>query len=267
MMEMMIMVLNSSNAEAHEEALMAISAVARCTGQNFIHYMKVLKPYLMRHLRDTQAPTTCKIATGLVGDISRALEIKIVPFCNEIVEELMRNLQNAQLDRSVKPRILNALGDIALAIGGHFDRYLQWVMKLLEDASQIDFRGDRDDFENIDYLCQLRESILEAYVSILNGLNDDSKEGMFFRYMDKLVHFVLAIANDQDMDSHVIRAACSLIGDLARVLGTKNPKVKSFLLNNAPFKKIIKDGLSSKDPETRKEAEGAAQGLTDLSKS
>jgi len=265
LMEYLIRVLRQPNSVAHEEALMCISAVARCTGQRFLNYMKVLQPFVMRHLRDTQSYKLCSIATGLVGDISRALEIKIAPFCNEIVEELMRNLQNGDLDRSVKPRILNCLGDIALAIGGHFERYLQWVMKLLEDASEIDFRDDRDDFENVEYLNILRESILESYVSILQGLHDDQKEGLFFRYMDKLVAFVVRISNDPDTDSMVTRAACSLIGDLARLLGHKNQKVKMFLLNNAQFKKIIADGFNSQDDETRKQADYARktlQGLT-----
>jgi len=93
LMEFLIRVLRQPNSVAHEEALMCISAVARCTGQRFINYMKVLQPFVMRHLRDTSSYKICSIATGLVGDITRALEIKIAPFCNEIVEELMRNFR------------------------------------------------------------------------------------------------------------------------------------------------------------------------------
>jgi len=263
MMEMMIGVLNSPASEAHEEALIAISAVTRCTGQNFSNYMGVLRPFLMQHLRETQSYKICGIATGLVGDICRALEIKIAPFCNEIVEELMRNLKNQELDRSVKPRILNALGDIALAIGGHFDRYLQWVMKLLEDAASFDYSQEDRDYDTIDYLNSLRESILEAYVSILQGLHDDDKEHLFFRYLDKLVAFIHRIANDSDMEPMVIRASCSMIGDLARLLGTKHTRVREFLVNNAAFKKIIHDGLNG-DEDARAQASYAAQELQNL---
>ena len=55
----------------------------------------------------------------------------------------MCNLKNRDLDRKVKPRILNSLGDIALAIGGQFERFLPWVMKFLQQASTVDFKDER----------------------------------------------------------------------------------------------------------------------------
>jgi len=266
MMEFFLQVLRMPKSEAHEEALIAISAVARCTGQGFIKYMGALRPFVMRHLKDTQNHKACGLATGLVGDISRAIEGKITQdpsFCNELVEQLMHNLQNQHLDRSVKPRIINCLGDIALAIGGHFEKYLQWVMKLMEDAASVDFRDHRDE-DDIDYLNLLRESVLEAYLAILQGLSDDGKEGLFLskKYMHKLVEFLIRIAKDSDVDQIVTRAACSLIGDLARILGGQ-ADVKKFLLSHEVIKKIIHDGDNG-DEESKRGAEYAKKELHSL---
>lgn len=105
----------------------------------------------------------CLATVGLVCDLCRALMSNILPYCDEIMQLLLENLgvrmrgrgrcwgrcslllqllplppppQNENVHRSVKPQILSAFGDIALAIGGEFKKYLDIVLDTLQQASQ-----------------------------------------------------------------------------------------------------------------------------------
>merc|ERR1719171_16798 len=116
-------------------------------------------PFLSLGLSNYEEHQVCAVAIGVVGDICRALEAKAATYCDEIVQLLLRNLQNPALNRNVKPPILSCFGDIALAIGGHFEKYMQVTMTMLVQASQTSI--DVADPDMVDYLNQLREGILE----------------------------------------------------------------------------------------------------------
>lgn len=118
------------------------------------------------------------MAVGVVGDVSRALRGQIAPYCDRIITLLLQNLQNKYIDRSIKPAILSCFGDIGLAIGGNFERYLEVVMRMLKQASDMIVSTNFQTIEDIDfldYMNALRESILEAYTGIIQGLRTDRK--------------------------------------------------------------------------------------------
>jgi importin subunit beta-1 len=112
LMQLFLAVLNFKNANVHEEALMAISAIANRVGADFAKYMQAFKPFLLTGLRAVQEQHVMTVAVGVVGDVSRALEGKIAPYCDELMQLLLQNLQSPAVDRSVKPHIIGAISDI-----------------------------------------------------------------------------------------------------------------------------------------------------------
>ncbi|XP_035510162.1 importin subunit beta-1 [Morone saxatilis] len=119
-----------------EDALMAVSTLVEVLGSDFQKYMDAFKPFLGIGLKNYAEYQVCLAAVGLVCDLCRALMSNILPFCDEIMQLLLENLGNENVHRSVKPQILSAFGDIALAIGGEFKKYLDIVLDTLQQASQ-----------------------------------------------------------------------------------------------------------------------------------
>mmetsp|Transcript_31990 Transcript_31990/g.98725 ORF Transcript_31990/g.98725 Transcript_31990/m.98725 type:complete len:779 (-) Transcript_31990:668-3004(-) len=171
---LLLQVLNNENAIACEEALMTVGAVASTIDHNFEKYLAGLFPFLVKDLRNYSEWQICSAAVGTWGDICRALELQILPYCDEVVCCLLEDLQNPALNRQVKPAVLACFGDIALAIGGNFVKYLSPTLQMLDQAAHTEI--SKDDEELVEYLGMLREGILEAYIGITQGSIINSAE-------------------------------------------------------------------------------------------
>jgi importin subunit beta-1 len=186
-------------------------------------------PFLCAGLTNYQAYHVCAIAVGLVGDLARSLEKKIQPFCNEIMTALVQSLQNPDLHRSVKPPVLSCFGDIAMAIESDFEPYLQISMMMLMQASATPIPDDDDEF--YDFVNQLRESVLEAYTGIVQGLKDGNRIVLFGQYVGPVMSFLETLASEDTKDPNVMSKAAGLLGDIASALGksAKEPLSKPFV--------------------------------------
>lgn len=239
----LLQVLQSKNATCHEEAFSATSAVVDQLEDDFEKYMSALQPFLMMGLRNFEAYHVCTIAVGLVGDIARAIEGKIQPYCDDIMSALLQSLQNQSLHRSVKPPVLSAFGDIGMAIGASFEPYLQVSLMMLFQASQT--RAPDDDDELIDYVNSLREGILEAYTGIIQGLKDGGRVDLLVPYVDAVFGFLEVLSTDTTREDEVLSKAVGLIGDIASSLG---PRVKDHLTKPS-IGILLKEGGATSDPQ------------------
>jgi importin subunit beta-1 len=254
MMAMYLKVFESTSAAVHEEALMAVGAVANAVEGDFIRYMPSFHKWLELALRNWEEHTVCGVAVGVVGDLCRALGEKIQPYCDVIVGLLLENLRNPSINRLVKPPILSCFGDIAIAIGGKFEKYLAIVMNMLQQASTTTI-PDLTDYDFVDYVNQLREDIFEAYTSIIQGLRTDNKAELFLPHVEHVVGFVGHVWNDSSRTDGVTRGAVGVLGDLAHALG-HTPRVKS-ILGHEMVQTILNECANSNSQQTRDVAKWA----------
>ncbi|KAK4336955.1 hypothetical protein RND71_043527 [Anisodus tanguticus] len=218
-MQGLLKMFNASekSGSVQEDALMAVGTLVEVIGEDFMKYMEAFKPYLILGLKNYSEYHVFIIAVGLVGDICRAVSSRIQPYCDEIMTILIENLGNPEVHRNVKPQMLSAFGDIALAIGVNFQPYLDVVLNTLLHASQV--QVDKNDYASVVYVNELRESILEAFTGIVQGLKGDGEVpnievNLLTNHVQFIIQFILTIASDNNLIDSIIAALAGLIGDL-----------------------------------------------------
>jgi len=244
-------------ASVHEEAFLTIGALINAIDDKFGKYVQEFNDILCNGLSNWQEHTVCSVAVGVVGDVARSLRGQIAPYCDRIITLLLQNLQNKYIDRSIKPAILSCFGDVALAIGGNFERYLEVVMRMLKQASDMIISTNFqtiDDIDFLDYMNALRESILEAYTGIIQGLKTDRKSDKIEPHVGVILTLVQHVAADPRRNEAVARAAVGICGDIGVAL--KN-RVRHEL--QKPFvEQLIKEtSQRTNDDETKTTCEWA----------
>ncbi|KAK4270497.1 hypothetical protein QN277_023527 [Acacia crassicarpa] len=254
MMALFLRVFSSRNATALEEAMLAIGALAYASGVNFSKYMPEFYKYLEMGLQNFEDYQVCAITVGVVGDVCRALEEKILPYCDGIMTQLLKDLSSNQLHRSVKPPIFSCFGDIALAIGENFEKYLLYAMPMLQSAAELSAHTAGADDDMAEYTNSLRNGILEAYSGIFQGFKGSPKTQLLMPYAPHILQFLDSLYMAKDMDDAVTKTAIGVLGDLADTLGSN---AGLLIQQSVSSKDFLKECLSSDDPLIKESAEWA----------
>lgn len=261
LMHAFLSVFSCRSSTVHEEAMLAVGALAYAVGENFIKYMDAFIPYVKLGLENHEEHQVCAVTVGVVGDICRALDDKIEPYCEPIVYLLLRDLGSEKLHRSVKPPILSCFGDLALATGASFEKFLSYVVGMLQSAMQLSANTNPDDEEMVDYNNELRNGIFEAYAGILQGLKlesmDASKLNGIREHVPFVVDFIEAVSKDPNCDSTVTRSMVGVLGDIANCFRGVGP-----VFAQKPFwNQFLSECASSPDAALRRDAAWARDNI------
>lgn len=92
-----------------------------------------------------------------------------------------------------------AAGDIALAIGPQFAKYLPFAMPMLQSASELTCQQGMNDAveELVDYNNQLRAGIFEAYAGIFVSFMGNSAQ-ILGPYAQHILAFIENVAQDKE---------------------------------------------------------------------
>lgn len=247
-----------------EDAMLAVSTLVEVLGDGFIKYLDAFKPFLCAALKNYEEYQLCLAAVGVCGDMCRALGVKILPYCDELMVLLLEGLGNEMVHRSVKPQILSVFGDLALAIGPDFKKYLDVVLNTLQQATQVTV--DKNDFDMVDYLNELRESCLEAYTGIVQGLRGDNKEvinpdvSLIQGHVAYMMQFIEMVSADGSQTDTVLSACCGLLGDLCTTFGS----VVLPLVESENIQSLLVRGRKSKTAKTKLTATWASREIKKL---
>eukprot|EP00442_Polarella_glacialis_P058757 CAMPEP_0115060620 /NCGR_PEP_ID=MMETSP0227-20121206/7562_1 /TAXON_ID=89957 /ORGANISM="Polarella glacialis, Strain CCMP 1383" /LENGTH=861 /DNA_ID=CAMNT_0002445849 /DNA_START=451 /DNA_END=3032 /DNA_ORIENTATION=- len=235
-----------------EEALLLVAALANAVGGYFERFMPHFAPQLRVGLTNYDDVQVCLMTTGVIGDLCRALEGKLITYCDTILQILYSNLQNPAVDRKIKAAIMTCFGDMALAITGEFEKYLAPVAQMLIEASSTRLAdGPANNEEWIEYLNSLREGVLDAYTGIIHGLRESNKLHLFKEHVNAVLSFVKEISEDQTTSEPVMKAAVGVIGDLVFVF---QQELTAHLGQATFLVRLVEHADRSTDPRLRQTA-------------
>ncbi|ULU11419.1 hypothetical protein L3Y34_015100 [Caenorhabditis briggsae] len=244
-----------------EEALLAVACLAEHLGKGFINYMNVLKPYLLQGLANVDETQVCAAAVGLVTDLSRALEADIMPYMDEMIEKLIFCLQAPKLDRNVKVVIIGTFADIAMAIESNFERYLNTVVPILNDAQNAAVVTDPNDDDQVDYVDRLREACLNSYTGILQGFKaspDIAATRMTVKaFVEPIISLIVRVSSMEPVppSESLMATTAGIIGDLVGIY--EGEIVRFFTSENV--NNMLQKGRKSKVGKTKSMANWATK--------
>jgi len=242
--------MQHSQIAVHEEALLVASSLALSLGQKFAHFMPTFFPILLAALSNHDQFAVCAMAVGVVGDLSRALDVEMNQYCDRLVREALAPLlESKDVDRKLKPLVMTAMGDLALATRGQFEPYVPGTVKLLTQASFTRLEdGPVDSEEWIDYLNQLRMAVLEGFIGLVYGLREANRHMVLKDNVQSILEFIVRLIDDKSVSEDVLRKGMDLVGDL--VISYQADLAR--LLKDAPFmQRLIAFAATSKDSQTQ----------------
>ncbi|THY47692.1 ARM repeat-containing protein [Aureobasidium pullulans] len=214
-MQLMLQLLNTVGPKSSvpDTIFAAIGALAGAVEEDFAKYMEAFSPFLYTALANQEEPAICAMAIGLVSDISRALNEKIQPYCDALMNNLLNDLRSSTLGNQFKPAILQCFGDIAQAIGGAFETYLSVVAQVLQQAASISVPDSS--FEMLEYVVTLREGIMDAWSGAFMAMRSAGKSQLLAPYVESVFSLLQIIFQDPHRSEALLRTSMGVIGDLS----------------------------------------------------
>jgi importin subunit beta-1 len=181
-------------------------------------YISAFMPFLIQGLNSFDAQTLCTVSVGVLVDVCTAVGPAVQPYCDEIMASLRNVLQDSSVTRDIKPVVISAFGDVAVAIEAAYEPYLQISVMMLMQAAQQSAPADDEDL--VVFINSLRLAILEAYSGIVIGLSGGNALHLVLPHVSEILGFVRFLSSpESNRDEDVLHKAVTLLGDIAQHMG------------------------------------------------
>lgn len=180
----------------------------------------------------------CTIALIDIGEMAQTLKASFsdlaLPFCQVIATVL----SSSMISQNVKPKAVSVIGDIALAIGPHFcsaEIHTSIIPILLQAAQAVSQSpANLDDWEQVDFLLEMRIALVETFTCIVQGASDDAAaSASLLNTVPIILSFLKAIVVIPKKDEaefmvsdSLLKSVLGFIGDVASMYGKKMPALK-----------------------------------------
>ena len=243
-----------------DDAFIMISSFCTYYEALMDEFVPTLGPYIVHSLENDRL---CKAGASLISDFCTMVQSeKIVDGFADYTPLLLAMLQKSQVEREGKLAAIVAIADTVSMTKSRFEPFFAETFKFFFQAAQHSTSNvDQHDREFVEYCVQLQGSLIEAFTSIAIEYNDlsDATKRSFQTYVEPLMEFIVKAAGDEYNPSEErLRDILGLLGDLARSVN-----VRTFI-QHPVVAKIIEQGKSGADPETRETADWAEKQIRAL---
>ncbi|KAI8871788.1 ARM repeat-containing protein [Ramicandelaber brevisporus] len=291
-MELLLGMMNSLNSVDRssavgiaEDALLTIGSVATALDTQFARYIEHLTPFLVSGLERTEENHLYSIAVGVTSDVYRACgthvpEATSDSLMNLLVQAMGQSAHTSMLNKSAT---LSTVGDIAQSIGPAFEKYLQPILELLQQASNACFGVDPDNVDSYDEIMTLRGDVLSAYIGIIQGFKPVDVGGqpgaggvgavsnvaaqLIIAHFESIFSLLQRLAVEDDVQPFIQRSIVGLLGDIAELFklgGGAGPQYVAAFQQAWVTSFIKKARANHGDPELRDTALWARKAIKSL---
>jgi len=197
--------LQIPNMFAHGEIYIVVSKLL----SGFSIHLKKFLPFILRDISN-QEVFVLKAALNLLSDCAILLESNFVEFTEKVIPALMNAISSNDVPMEIKPKIIVALADIALAIGRSFEPYISLCVLLLTHINTLKREGDED------FVDSLRKAALQLFSCLFVSVGKTEEMQSSYR---EVVWNIRTIIED-DKDSAYVGESVDVINDIQTVVGS-----------------------------------------------
>lgn len=238
---------------ATEESILSLTSLIVAMSHDFSPYVNECISIIIPLIQSYDELDTCKYSIELIGDLVRSVGKGINQSLEIIVQTLCTLLAKSDVDRKVKPLAIVALGDMSMNLGEDFIPYVSSVLQLLQQASITKYSDGPVNSEDwVEYLGELRESVLQGYTGIVYGMKDAKKLEILVPFVPSIIQFIDNIVKDfsgEFPNDSNLKNATALVGDLITAF---NGQLVQYLLSGdkrSILENICSVGETSRDPD------------------
>jgi importin subunit beta-1 len=160
-----------------EDSFAVVGEIASNLEGGFAKYLEPFSGFLFAALEALEDSHVTQAGVYLVSDISRSVNEAFAPYAERILQRIVNILRSPVVSREVKPSAITAIGEIGMAIGSGFVPYLSLIMEILSQAGAT--TADSNDMAMIEFVWTMRESIVDSFIGIMNGLKIGDRTSLF----------------------------------------------------------------------------------------
>ncbi|KAG5860289.1 importin beta [Encephalitozoon hellem] len=218
LLELFIRVLESTPTIAFGEVYTSISNLS----SKFSPHASRILPYMTRDMRCTDRFVLSSVI-NLVGRLANTMGTDFNILATVLTSSLVQCLSSEATHRDLKPTILSVFGDIALALERNFESYLDMVVMLFQQISELGRYSDEE------YVDNLRKNAVQLVNCSLVAIGDSSKVRSVLPRIIGIAHKIGAEDENGKARNDILGLIDDLVGMYGKNFGLDEPWIKDFL--------------------------------------